>query len=171
MKLIFALLVGIFAAQPVAAEIYKWKDKDGTVRYSDTPPPASIKNQSIIGKKTVKPSTQAPLSPAQTNEKPVTAAKPVNGGNPANAEKPNSPDEAAELRRKNEEVAKRNKAEQEMQAKVKAENCKAAKANYQTYSQGGRVYKTNEKGEREYMDDKGLKDEAKKAQQEVNNNC
>ena len=33
------------------AEIYKWKDKDGTVRYTDTPPPSNIKQESIGGKK------------------------------------------------------------------------------------------------------------------------
>jgi Domain of unknown function (DUF4124) len=167
MKLIFALLVGICAAQSVAAEIYKWKDKDGTVRYSDMPPPAGTKDKSTIGRKTVKPTGQAPLSPVQTNEKPVVAANPAGGA----SEKPNLPDVAAELRRKNEEVAKRNKAEQENQAKIKVENCNIAKANYQAYLQGGRIYKVNEKGEREYIDDAAMKEGAQKAQQQINENC
>ena len=33
------------------AEIYKWKDKEGNVRYSDTPPPSNIKQEPITGKK------------------------------------------------------------------------------------------------------------------------
>ncbi len=45
------------------AEIYKWKDKDGKVRYSDTPPPSNVKQESITGKKkSVSPTGKAPLA-------------------------------------------------------------------------------------------------------------
>ena len=37
--LAFVLLPGY---QATSAEIYKWKDKDGNVFYSDTPPPAGV---------------------------------------------------------------------------------------------------------------------------------
>jgi len=45
-KLIFAILLLCFVLLPISpatsAEIYKWKDKDGNVFYSDVPPPAGM---------------------------------------------------------------------------------------------------------------------------------
>lgn len=146
------------------AEIYKWKDKDGKVRYSDTPPPSNVKQEAIAGKKkSVAPTGKEPLAPAAAVP---TAATPKNSEPPANPE-----DLAAEQRRNNAEVEKNNKLEKEAEAKRKAENCSAAKANMETYTQGGRVYKMNEKGEREYLDDEDFKAGREKAQQEINENC
>lgn len=55
MKPVFLLsaLALVLAAQSVTAEIYRWKDKDGRVHYSDNPPadagaqPARLHNNSI----------------------------------------------------------------------------------------------------------------------------
>ena len=153
----------------VNAEVFKWKDKDGTIRYSDTPPPSNIKQEPISGKKVTKPTGKAPLSPASEVAKPAeTAAAPIRNGA---TESVTSEEAAAKLRQRNAETEKKNKAEKEAQAKIKAEHCKAAKANKEAYTQGGRVYKMNEKGEREYMDDKDLKDGINKSQKEMNENC
>lgn len=148
------------------AEIYKWKDKDGTVRYSDTPPPSNIKPEAIGAKKPVQSTVSAP-SPATAEAKPADAA---------NVPKLKDPPEdpaaaAAKLRQRNAEIEKKNKQEKEAQAKLKEENCKAAKANHESYAQGGRVYKMNERGEREYMSDKELKEGAEKTQNEINEYC
>ncbi len=167
------LLYAVIAASLVlpltaGAEIYKWKDKDGVVRYSDTPPPSNIK-QEPIGKKKV-------LSPAQ-NQTPASESDSQNAVAPAAVNKPGLKEvvdpsvEAARLRQRNAEIEKNNKQEREAQAKLKAENCKAARANHGTYAQGGRVYKTNERGEREYMDDKELQEGAQKAQAEIDEYC
>ena len=151
------------------AEIYKWKDKNGTVRYTDTPPPSNIKQESIGGKKLTKPTGQAPLAPVANTD--ATAGKDEMKGKVPN-QNLESPDEiAAKLRQKNAETEKNNKKEKEAQAKIKEENCKASKANLASYQQGGRVYKMNEKGEREYLDDAGLKAGAEKAQKEVSEYC
>jgi FKBP-type peptidyl-prolyl cis-trans isomerase len=148
------------------AEIYKWKDKDGKVRYSDTPPPSNVKQESIAGKKKpAAPTGKEPLAPVGTAAVP-TAAIPKNSEPP-----PNPEDLAAEQRQRNAEAEKNNKLEKQAEAKRKAENCSAAKANMETYTQGGRVYKMNEKGEREYMDDNDFKAGKEKAQQEINENC
>lgn len=147
------------------AEIYKWKDKDGKMRYSDTPPPSNVKQETMSGKKKISsPTSSAPLSPVETNAAPAKMAD--------IPEAPISPeDAAAEQRQRNAEADKNNKKEKETEAKLKAENCIAAKSNMQTYTQGGRVYKMNEKGEREYMDESGFKAGREKAQQEMNENC
>jgi Domain of unknown function (DUF4124) len=150
------------------AEIYKWKDKDGTIRYSDTPPPSNVKHESMTGKKKVAaPTGNAPLSPV---DNPTKAAVPA--VIPKDIESSMSAEEvAAKQRQRNAEAEKNNKKEKEVQAKLKAENCTAAKANMQSYTQGGRVYKMNEKGEREYLDEKGFAEGREKAQQQINENC
>jgi hypothetical protein len=37
----------LLACTAATAEIYKWKDADGQMRYSDKPPPASVPPQNI----------------------------------------------------------------------------------------------------------------------------
>ncbi|MGB7815654.1 MAG: DUF4124 domain-containing protein [Methylotenera sp.] len=163
------LVLMIFSTVPSLshAEIYKWKDKDGSTRYTDTPPPSNIKQEAIGSRKAVKPTGKEPLSQVESGQQ-VPPATPAtkNSAPPVNAE-----DAAAAQRQRNAEAEKRNKQEKEAEAKRKAENCKAAKSNYETYAQGGRVYKMNEKGEREYMDDKDLQAGKEQAQKEMNENC
>jgi hypothetical protein len=165
MKVVNLLLVlTIFSSLPLVsqAEIYKWKDKDGTIRYTDTPPPSNIKQESIGGKKVIQPTGKDPLAPVASGQAEPSKAAP---------DKANKEAADAKLRQRNAEIEKKNKQENETQAKIKAENCKAAKANFETYNQGGRVYKMNEKGEREYMDDKDLDAGKVQAQKDINQNC
>ena len=147
------------------AEIYKWKDKNGSTRYSDTPPPSNIKQETIGGKKAAKPAGEVPLVPPASA--PVTKdAEKDSPPVPGSAE-----EEAAAKRQNTAEAEKKNKQEQEAEANRKAENCKVAKARYETYKQGGRIYKINEKGEREYMGDNDLQDGKAQAQKEMDENC
>ena len=46
----------------VSAEIYKWRDTNGVIRYSDVPPPSNVKQEPMSGKKSAKPTGQAPLA-------------------------------------------------------------------------------------------------------------
>lgn len=151
------------------AELYKWKDKDGQMQYTDTLPPSNIKIENIKGKKILNPTGKDPLS-AVSNPQAVPVAAPPKFVEPLPS--PGSAEDlAAKLRQQNAESDKRNKQEKESEAKLKAENCKASKANYESYAQGGRIYKMNEKGEREYLDDNGLQQGAKKAQAEMAKYC
>lgn len=161
-KLAIALGALLLTALPVQAEIYKWVDKDGTVKYTDTPPPNGAKTLSTIKKKAASPAPVVAPDGAITN--PVQPQ--VTGGDGAASEQ-----DLAKKKREIEEIEKKNKAEKEAQAKQKQLNCSAAKANYQSYSQGGRVYRMNEKGEREYLDDKGLSEGAAKAQRDMQEYC
>jgi len=174
LRLLLALAVLCALPTLANAEIYKWKDKDGVMRYTDTPPPSNVKQENIVGKKFIKPTGQAPLSPVTTagaSDKDAASGKEVvTGKNPA-AKAESAEESAAKLRQKNAEIEKHNKQEKETQAKVKEENCIASKANLASYQQGGRVYKMNEKGEREYLDDAGLKQGAEKAQKDVAQYC
>ena len=152
------------------AEVYKWKDKDGQTRYTDTPPPSNVKLESIGAKKSPKLTGKEPLSPV-VNAQPAPAGVKQITTQPQPQPAMSPEDAAAKLRQQTAETEKKNKQEKESQAKLKAENCKAAKANLESYAQGGRVYKMNEKGEREYLDDAGLKKGADKARGEVSEYC
>ena len=166
--LMMVLMASFVVASVAHAEIYKWKDKEGNIRYSDTPPPSNTKLEAISGKKSAKPTGKEPLSIVGGQQAPVTAKEALPEGAPVTQ---NPEDTAAEQRRRTAEAEKNNKQEKESQAKLKAENCKAAKANLASYAQGGRVYKMNDKGEREYLDDAGLKRGADKASAEVSEYC
>lgn len=158
------LIVMLLGAQPLLshAQIYKWKDKDGSTRYTDTPPPSNIKQEAIGAKKAVQPTgTPSPL------DTPKPAAPVPNGTAPA----VKAEDAAAQIRQRNAESEKLIKQDKEAEAKRKADNCKAARANYETYNQGGRVYKMNENGERYYLADNDLKEGKVQAQNEINENC
>ncbi len=149
-----------------SAEIYKWRDKNGVMRYSDTPPPVSVKVDTI-GKTGAERSSSRKATPS-TSEAP---SKSVAKDKFVDESRPSPEQEAAKQRARNAETERRNKMEQERMAKLNKENCKAAKANYQTFAQGGRIYKTNEQGEREYYGDDELRAEKLKAQREMKKFC
>ncbi len=167
----FIVMMVLLSALPATsqAEIYKWKDKEGNTRYSDTPPPSNIQSKNIGVKKSAVPAGKQPLSPVTDS---ATAPLPViSKDNVLEVPAKTAEDVAAEQRQQKAENEKNNKREKEIQAKLKAENCKAAKENYASYAQGGRVYKMNENGEREYMDDAGLKLGAEKARGQMAQFC
>ena len=167
MKSAYLFLIVIFlGTQPLFsnAQVYKWKDKDGSIRYTDTPPPSNIKQETIGSKKATSPAVN-PVPTASPAEvvKPDTSFKEI--------PTPESEAMAAQKRQNNAEAEKRAKQEKEAEAKRKAENCKSARVNYETYNQGGRVFKLNAKGEREFMGDNDLSAAKMQAQREINMNC
>lgn len=159
------LLFGVLWALnwPAQAEIYKWVDKDGTVKYTDTPPPSGAKTLGTLRKKVI-PSATVPNSSSNTTVTPAQSS--------VASEQPDATNKEMEKKKREiDEVEKRNKAEKEAQAKQKQLNCSAARSNYQSYSQGGRIYKTNEQGERIYLGDKELADGAAQAKREIDQYC
>ncbi len=158
----FMLAIPMFAN----AEIYKWKDKNGVTRYSDTAPPSNVKANTLRGHtvEPVAPSKVAPNSESTKQAAPTKDSVGIEEQTDANAK-------ADQLKARNAEAKKNNKLEESRLAKLNVENCKAAKANYQTFAQGGRIYKNNEAGDREYYDDAGLKEAKANAQAEINQYC
>lgn len=153
-KLVLVILASILA-MPIAAnaQIYKWKDKDGSVRYSDTPPPGNTQYESLGGRK---PASEASLLDAPATK--TNPASPVANGTEA----------------KPKETPEQIKAKQDTDAenlKIKQQNCATARANLQTYEQGGRISRMNSEGEREYFDDEALAKGAEQARQDVAEFC
>ena len=156
-------LVMALAPAVSQAEIYKWKDKNGVIRYSDIPPPSNVPHQSL-GKKANKApeAVEAPAVPP-----PEGAPLPDSGVQQTPEEV--TPD--AEVQRQEEEAARKQAEAAEAEQQRKQENCSTARANLANFEQGGRVYKMNEKGEREYLGDADLAEGKANAQAEVDKYC
>jgi len=126
------------------AEIYKWKDKDGSIRYSDIPPPSNIKNEPMLGNKI--PKASAP---------PVVLDAPVKDGASSSNATPNK-DEAAAKRAKDAEVQKKIEETKQAELKFRQESCATAKRNHAMYSLGGRIVTTDAQGERRFLGDEEI---------------
>lgn len=149
----------------VNAEVYKWKDKDGVTRYSDTPPPSNVQQLSITGKKPVaaKP-VASDAVPSEAIPAPKAAGTDVK-------KKPASSEGGAIKRQEKAEDDKKKAEQADAELKVKQQNCATAKGNMQNYQQGGRIYKMNEKGEREYESDASIAQNLEQAKKDVEQYC
>jgi hypothetical protein len=164
-------LIALVLPMTVNAEIYKWKDRNGVMIYSDTPPPENV-NVRTIGPTGV--DKQVKPKPSQSEIEDEVQAK----QSAENTETVKTPPpvtdpklQAVRARAKQAEIDRQAKLDKEKQAEVNAQNCKTAKANYQTYAQGGRIYKINEQGERVYEDDAGLAAGKAKAEADMRKYC
>ena len=162
-KTVIAILVIGLLPVLAQADLYKWKDKQGRINYTDTPPPADIKADNLKAK------------PAVPNT-PAVVAKEVGKDGKENAKEGEKKDDsklddAAAKRQKIAEEQKKLDAEKAEDAKLKEANCKTAKQNMASLANGGRIYRTKNNGEREYMTDQDINNGRKSAQQEVNKYC
>ncbi len=173
MKLRILLLCVMILPMLVNAEIYKWKDKDGKVRYSDVPPPSNMKTESLYGKKIPRPSGQAPLAPVE-GDATVAANKQKEidkAGGKEVVKEPLTKEEAAAKRSKDADEKKKTDEAKAEEQKFKQESCKAAQANLRNYQGGGRIVKTNEQGEREYLGDADIEKGKEDAQKDIDKYC
>jgi hypothetical protein len=140
-----SLLAAVLAAAPltVPAQMYKWVDAEGTVHYSDQPPPAQgAKQQRTLPK----PRAAAPAT-APAGDGTQAAAAPNRPKTPAEQE--------MEFRKRRLEAAEAEaKRQQEAEAaKEKQRNCDQAKARVATLQQGGRITRSTPSGEQIYLED------------------
>jgi hypothetical protein len=158
-KISWMILAMLFATGTATAQMYKWVDKDGKVRYGDTPPPGS-KVTSIKAPRTGE-SAPAPAVAGAAKDKdakkgPLTPAE----------------QEQEYRKRRQEEEKAGKKAEQERQAATaKNEGCERSKEYLSTLQSGQRIARTNPSGERYYMDENQVAQEIAKAQQSIQQAC
>ncbi len=174
MNLRFLLLCTL--ALPVLAsaetgEVYKWRDANGVVRYSDTPPPSNVKHE-VYGKK-AKVTNAEPLATVE-GDATVQMNKQKAAFEKEKADKnkvPLSKEQEAAKRAREAEELKKIEAQKKAEAEVKAENCKTAKSNLATYTNGGRITKTDESGQRSFLSDAEIAKGRINAQDEVEKHC
>lgn len=171
MKLRMILLCMMMLPLLASAEIYKWKDKEGKVRYSDVPPASNMRAESLYGNKIPKPTGQPPLAKVE-GDATVAANKQKEIDKAGGKEvAPLTKEEAAAKRAKDAEEKKKADNSSAESEKIKQENCKAAKNQLTNYTVGGRLTKINEKGEREYMSDADIASAKGAAQVDIEKYC
>ena len=154
-RVLLGLLL-LLAAGSVGAQLYKWIDKDGKVRYGDTPPPG-VKSTSI-------------KAPAPGAAPPASAKADPKGAKSG----PLTPAEQEQAFRKRQADAEKaaEKAEADNKAKAeRAENCARARENLRTLQSGQRIARTNASGERYFLDEAQIAQEASQAQAAVQKVC
>ena len=146
---LFIALAILLATATVAAQVYKWVDKDGKVQYTDTPPPASATKAEA--KKVDAPASAAKTSvPAKSLQ---DRAKDYDKRKADDAEKTKK----AELDKKNDAI--------------NASNCADARAAVRELEVGRPITRTTETGAREFLDDEARQAEMAKARKAVADFC
>ena len=138
------------------AQTYRWVDKDGKVRYGDTPPPGAK----------------------------ATALKPPAGGTPSaapaaadgKAEKkgpltPAEQEKAYRERQSKATEARQKEEKAQAQAEQRKENCASAQESVRSMESGRRISKVDAKGETVYMDDKEVQERLAKAREAASAAC
>jgi 2-oxoglutarate dehydrogenase complex dehydrogenase (E1) component-like enzyme len=148
------VLLALLAAAAQGGEVYRSKNSDGSVTYSDRPTNdnseyvTTVQGSRAAGAQTTAAQRTRPgaqnAAPRPPDPAPEAAAQP--------APLPTGPT-AADLREK------------------RQKNCDIAKEREQRYEVSRRLFKTNEKGEREYLDDKAVAEAKAKAAQDVKDWC
>jgi hypothetical protein len=164
MKLGFVCVSIMLLSTSAYAEIYKWKDKDGSIRYSDIPPPAYIKNEQILGKKTPKTlSEQAPVD--------ADVAQDVKEGAASNRGLSLNKAETAAKRANDAEVKKKLNETKQAELKNRQDNCLAARKNFALFNNGGRIATIDANGQRQYLGDDDIANGKASAQLAMENFC
>lgn len=126
-----------------AATVYKWKDADGKLHFSDKPPPDGTAETTQIG----------------TSRDPYTQER---------LEQMKAEAEANSVRR---EVAKSVAEEQAREAEVLAAHCRDSRAKLESLENSRRPQFINEQGEREFIDEDKRAQWIKTAQDEIDKHC
>jgi len=183
MRLRILLLCVVLLPTLVSAEIYKWKDKEGVIRYSDVPPPSNVKQEVIYGKKIAKPTGLAPLAPVEGDvttalkrDKAATLIKDKVDKKALDAKTkdekvPQSKEEAAQKRAQEAEKQKQLDIQKKAELEAKQANCIVAKQNLATFTNGGRISKVDENGNKQYLGDADISQGKVDAQRDMEKYC
>jgi hypothetical protein len=124
-----------FAAGPVAADVYKFKDDHGNVLYTDKPATLPAERLNIQSQKTDVVAVQARAQEDAKRQQSADAA--------------------------NQQAASQGKDQQQQQtpqlsANEKADQCTKARERYDTYMKSQRLYQQTPDGQRKYLSDDEL---------------
>lgn len=145
-----ALLLLLACCTTVAVgQTYKWRDANGRIQYTDTPPPAGAKDVQTMQK--TRPS--GPSAPA--------------------AAAPSVADQEAQFRKRlaEQEESKAKAAKADEEERVRARNCEQARGQLAALQSGGRMVRFNDAGERIAIDDAERERSTAEAQKAIENWC
>ena len=156
---LFVALAVLLATATVAAQVYKWVDKDGKVQYSDMPPPPSV-SKTDPKKLNTGANSAAPAAANTTATAAATAQK-----------SPQDRSKDADKRRI-EDAEKARKDEEEQKAvKQNEERCRAATRYKGDLDSGRPIVRNNDQGERTYMSDEERSTEIARTQSVMAESC
>src|SRR6056297_796015 len=138
----------LLLATPVIADVYMWRDADGTVHYGDKPGSEDAKRLDIE----TRPTNRTEV--AKRYEQRQTARIESN-------------ETMAEQRSQAEQQAAETAAEREQ----KAARCEEARERLASYVNSRRLYRLDESGERQYLDDAAIDEARAKAEEAVKEHC
>jgi hypothetical protein len=154
MKRLIVLAAALAFSAGAAAQMYKWKDRNGHVRYGDTPPPGV---------------DATPMrAPAGAPPPPAADAK---NGKDGKAEKALTPEQAFQKRQKERAEADEKAAKERADADAKRSNCEQAQAQLRTLESGQRITTVNAAGERVFVEDSERASMTARAQKSVSDWC
>jgi len=153
------LVVLLAVAAGASAQLYRWVDKDGKTRYTDTPPPGGVKARTLGGS-----TGAAPEAP----EAPEAAAKDAAPKGPLT---PVQQEQEFRKRQMEAQKAQSKAAQERKDAEAKQDNCARAREQLVLLESGQRVGRTNAQGERYYLEDDARAAEAEKARAAVRGWC
>jgi hypothetical protein len=161
MRKLLLFLAAFALAGAAAAQQFKWVDKDGKVRYGDTPPPG-VKATPLGA-----PATGRAPAPAPAPDAAAKDAKDAKKGPLTPAE------QEAEFRRRQQQAAKDADKEAKLQedARARKENCANSQAQLRQLESGQRVSRIDDKGERVFVDDEQRKVDTARARKLVSEWC
>jgi hypothetical protein len=183
---VFVMLLA-FLATPAHAQ-WAWKDADGHINYSDSPPPPGTPPASILRQPTLTPEPRAgsgndassgygspvpDVPPGRADGGTSTAPNPADLSHRPPAGPKTLAEQDAEFRKR---MADRAKAEQkeaddEARASQRAASCEQARGYVKMIEEGTRLMRPGPDGERNFMDDEQRAAELQKAQDTVARDC
>ncbi len=159
-RLSVAIGLALCVALPATAQMYKWVDTDGKVKYSDTPPPSNVKTEKL-------------RIPAGAPAPAAAAAKDAASKDASKAGPLSTAEQEQAFRKRQQEAAKgqEKQAQKDKQAADQAENCRRAKAALANLELGGRQSRVSENGERVFLDEQQIAQATAQARQEAAAAC
>ena len=154
--LLLGMLAGILAVPLLAhAQLYQWRDTNGRVVFSDTPPPPGIPASNII--KSPKPRGAPAAAPAASGTGEVAGSD--QGGQKSAAAKASAQKSVAEreadYKKRQADAAEKAQKDEQVASdeKRREEQCRSMRQGLSALEGGQRVRRFNDKGEPYFIED------------------
>lgn len=154
-----SLMFSLLLASPSLWAQWAWRDTNGTVQYSDTPPPSSVPQHRIVKQPDVSPGATAPVE-TQTATKPSESE----------ADAPTWVEQNAEfVKRREQRLEQEKKAKEESQAAAeKSKYCAQLHENLRLLESGRPVRQTTASGAMQIMSEGERASQIKQMREHLN---
>jgi hypothetical protein len=161
--LLLLLAMGLACTGTDLQAQYKWRDANGSIVYSDQPPPATVKPTQVLR------ATPLPSPQAEQGAKPADAAKSAALDKAPAATSERDADPARKNRDRQD--AERKQREAADQAARLAKACEEARAELRNLESGMRMARVNAAGEREFLSDEDRSARTAQVRKDMQESC